>query len=70
LNFFALALVIGPTRTTNRSFDVGWITSITINITITIITIYHHWKSKNYKPDLKDKIENHKNFNKKTKEKN
>jgi hypothetical protein len=30
---------------------------------------YYHWKNKNHKLDLNDKIESHKNFDKKTNEK-
>jgi hypothetical protein len=57
------------------------ITIIIIINTITIIINYHHyhyyccccccccWKNKSHKFDLKDKIENHKNFDKRVKEK-
>jgi hypothetical protein len=31
---------------------------------------YYYWKNKNYEFHLKDKIENYKNFDKKTKENN
>jgi len=31
---------------------------------------YYHWKNKNHKPDLNDKIESYKDFDKGAKEKN